>query len=154
MVLAIIAIDETGTRRSFSVATDQLAVQLDVVNQIVAMRHTLIQVQLIDEGQVVTLPIDAFDGTPVSGIFSQLETEWQSVLAQRPVPHVVMESGGQEELGRYVGHYHQPAIESDGATQGTYERITANYRVLISLYTDLRASAQRVYTQLLSCLRC
>lgn len=80
MFLSFRAVDESGTIRNFSCELAQLEAGFDFLSQVVAAEDTLLEVSIIDQGSVIKLPPESFDGSPLLEAMHQLEHEWSSVL--------------------------------------------------------------------------
>ncbi len=46
----------------------------------VAQGHTLLEASVVDQTSIISLPIDAFEGQPLSGVIQDLESEWKRIL--------------------------------------------------------------------------
>ncbi|RAJ92247.1 hypothetical protein LX87_05215 [Larkinella arboricola] len=53
----------------------------DVLNRCVTAGYTLLSAFVIDQGQRTDLPLEAFDGQPVSAYIKDLQEQYQQVLS-------------------------------------------------------------------------
>ena len=80
MIFSITAVDEHRQRRYFSYMLGSLEANLNFVDAIRAMGHTLIQVRLLEQSGVTDLSPESFDDVPASSTLEHLETEWKTIL--------------------------------------------------------------------------
>ena len=83
-VIILTAIDPQGRTREFFYQPHRIELGFDVVSQLAAQGTTLIDVQLVDQGIYMPLPIEAFDGTPLAAPIEELERDWTRLLEQPP----------------------------------------------------------------------
>ncbi|MCX6214978.1 hypothetical protein [Spirosoma sp.] len=53
---------------------------LDVLSSLCSSGKCICKAELIDQGLHTSLPIEAFDGSPVSLPIQELESQWQELL--------------------------------------------------------------------------
>ena len=84
MLLVLTTIDKQAQFRDFVCLLSTLELVLDSINAIALTGDPIIKAQLIEEGKGrgVFLPIDGFDGQPVSQQLQALEKQWQQILNQ------------------------------------------------------------------------
>ena len=82
MILYLTTIDSQNEYRNFHCRLEPLEAILDIVNSISTTGDKLIDVTIIDDDHCISLPVEAFDGTPCAGIIRQLECEWSQLLNQ------------------------------------------------------------------------
>ena len=82
MVFLLTAIDESGNTRDFSCQLNTLESGFEVLNNVVAMGHTLTKARLLDQGNQTDFPTEAFDGVPFTEALQELEREWKMILRE------------------------------------------------------------------------
>lgn len=120
MILSFTAIDKNDHFRDFFCQIADLEIACDLLSRITMLGDTLVRTQLIDEGNQMELPIDAFDGAPFSESMQQLETQWQEVLNE-PVRAVLSDNTWQVELTRHQIDLYEIRIEEFGRLIGKFE---------------------------------
>ncbi|RAK00529.1 hypothetical protein LX87_02236 [Larkinella arboricola] len=71
----------TGERFNHSFYAADLDSHINALNFFVATGYQLCSATLTDqEGQQMSLPLDAFDGMPIDGAIRELQTEYEQVL--------------------------------------------------------------------------
>ena len=80
MIIALTALNAQAQVQDFVYQLDTLEAGLDVVSTIAGKAHRLLKVALIGEGSTTLLPIEAFDGQPLSKSIQHLQKEWQAIL--------------------------------------------------------------------------
>lgn len=86
MFLSFIAINEEGVVRNFSCQLSHLEAGFDFLSQLVAAGDTLLEVSIVEQGSVIKLPPESFDGSPFLEAIQQLEHEWNSILNGSKTP--------------------------------------------------------------------
>lgn len=99
MILSFTALNKQGQFRSFSCHISKLEVALDALSTIHSQGDALITAELVDEGNRMELPVDAFDGELLSNPIRQLEEQWQAVLSE-PVRSVSTTTCWRAEMAR------------------------------------------------------
>ena len=79
-MLMLTAIDLQGKVRTFSYEVSHVEQSFDILSDIAARGHFLVRAQLIEDSRWTYLPVEAFDGKPVSPVTYALEKEWEQVL--------------------------------------------------------------------------
>lgn len=125
MLLFLTALDEEQEERRFSCLLHELEVVFEFLNHVIAERHTLINVFIIEKDQHRDLPVEAFDGVSVLSVFRQLELEWTAVLAEpprlNPTPDPKQIRWCREQLALYEQHIiHLESMITD--TNRLYQR--------------------------------
>lgn len=82
MIILLTAIDSQSQVREFFYQPNSIELGFDIVSQIAAQDTTLINVELIDKGHHMPLPIEVFDGAPLAIPIQKLEQEWAFLLEQ------------------------------------------------------------------------
>ncbi len=82
MVLLLTAIDVSGETRDFSYHLNTLESGFDLLNQVVAMGHTLVKAQLLEQGTQIDLPTTVFNVVSFAEALQELEGEWNMVLRE------------------------------------------------------------------------
>lgn len=80
MVLYFTTADCSGQPKECSWWFANLEFALDVLTNLSSKGKTILHARLVDNGQPINLPLDAFDGTTMSSSLRQLESEWQQLL--------------------------------------------------------------------------
>ena len=80
MFLTFTVLDECGQIRDFSWWFASLEFALDVMSSLSVKGKQILKAELIDNEQIIQLPVDSFDGTLFSAPIRQLEIEWQQLL--------------------------------------------------------------------------
>ena len=80
MFLTFTAIDKFGQIRDFSWWFDSLEFALDVMSSLSARGKQLIKAEILDNGYLMQLPVDGFDGKSFSTPIKKLEKEWRQLL--------------------------------------------------------------------------
>ncbi|GAB3038044.1 hypothetical protein GCM10027185_45580 [Spirosoma pulveris] len=81
MLIYFTSIDPHGGLRTCCWYVGSLGFGLDALNRILRKGYHLLEAQLMDEqGRRTILPIDAFDGTPISPALQALEQEICEIL--------------------------------------------------------------------------
>lgn len=80
MVLLLTAIDESDETQDFTCQLKTLESGFNLLNNVVAMGHTLVKAHLLDQGSRIGFPIDAFDGSPFTAAVQELERDWSTIL--------------------------------------------------------------------------
>lgn len=66
--------------QTFHLKVATLEEGFDWLNALVATGYQLCSIYLVDEHSNIRLPVDAFDGQPMSGVFLSLAQQWQELL--------------------------------------------------------------------------
>ena len=82
MIIAFTAFNRRAEIQAFTCLLDSLEAGFDVVSSLVGQGNRLIEVVLIEERRIISLPIDAFDGQALSEPIRQLEQEWKRLLSK------------------------------------------------------------------------
>lgn len=80
MLLSLSAIDEQGNIRNFHTQFDNLETAFDFLTYVVTQGHVLVEVYILDGNSWISLPLEAFDGQPISPVLQQLEQQWKHIL--------------------------------------------------------------------------
>ena len=80
MIFFLSTLDQHGETREFHYQLSALEIGFDVLNAIAARGGVLTKAVVFDEAYAIELPIDAFDGQPVSRAIIALEQEWRQLL--------------------------------------------------------------------------
>ena len=128
MVLLLTAIDESGETRDFTCHLKTLESGFDLLNHVVAMGHTLVKAHLLDQGNGIDFPIEAFDGSTFSDAMQELEREWNMIL------HESITSTATR----------QARIDFAQWQLETYEDRITSYELFISRLSMLLERAQRM----------
>lgn len=73
-----------GQFREIEHTDHDLAACLDAVTELIWQGYSLYAVTLRDQHHQLKLPVDSFDGRPLSPTLCQLEYEWERILAVNP----------------------------------------------------------------------
>jgi hypothetical protein len=84
MLFVLAAHDELGKVREVSIVLEKLEDGLDLLNNIVALGHTLLKVNVIDQDSNTSLPVGLFDGASFAKPIQRLEFQWRSIFARYP----------------------------------------------------------------------
>lgn len=84
MHLVLTTVDKQAQFRDFVCQLSTLELLLDAINAIALTSDLIIKAQLFDEGKEkgIELPIDGFDGQPISQQLQTLKKQWQQVLSK------------------------------------------------------------------------
>lgn len=126
MFLRLVAVDQLGQERDFSCQLTQLEVGFDILNDIVAQGHTLIQASILDENRSTPLPLEVFEGVSFLKALQELEQEWQSLLAEPMEDHP---------------SFHQERIQHLEQQVHRYERQIAGIETMITHFKQLTQRA-------------
>lgn len=80
MIFRLTTLDQQGETREFYYHQSTLEDGFDALNAIAANGDVLTRAVVFDESHTLELPIDAFDGQPVSQAIIALEQEWRQLL--------------------------------------------------------------------------
>ncbi|MVM37884.1 hypothetical protein GO730_10265 [Spirosoma sp. HMF3257] len=97
MILAFTAIDQQARLKEFWYQLSELEVALDVLSTIALKGDKILKAQLIEEGVLTELPVEAFDGEIFTNSIHQLEVQWQTILKE-PMRSTRPENTWQIEL--------------------------------------------------------
>ncbi len=86
MIFELTAIDECGETREFTCYLNTLESGFDLLNNVVAMGHSLVTARILDQGNQTDLPTHAFDGVSFSASLQELEREWSTILNELIAP--------------------------------------------------------------------
>ncbi|CAN5203210.1 hypothetical protein BH09BAC4_BH09BAC4_46800 [soil metagenome] len=90
MVLLLLSIvDSSDKVRHFQTYTD-LEDAFELVSQLKATNQQIQQAYIIDKGQRIELPLEAFDGGPFAAPIQNLQREWEAILST-PLPSPAMD---------------------------------------------------------------
>ncbi|GAB4039480.1 hypothetical protein [Spirosoma jeollabukense] len=91
MVLLLLSIvDSPGKVRHFQTYTD-LEDAFELVSQLKATNQQIHRAYIIDKGQRIDLPLEAFDGRPFAVPMQELQREWETILST-PLPSPAMDT--------------------------------------------------------------
>ncbi|SFB88692.1 hypothetical protein SAMN05216167_10117 [Spirosoma endophyticum] len=91
MVLLLLSIVDTPDQvRHFQTYTE-LEDAFELVSQLKATNHQIQQAYIIDKGQRIELPLEAFDGGPFAAPIQKLQREWEAILST-PLPSPAMDT--------------------------------------------------------------
>ncbi|GAB4023423.1 hypothetical protein GCM10028808_73840 [Spirosoma migulaei] len=80
-MVIFLAISPQGEYRSLAYGAIELEMCLEALTMLPKKGWQLIHIELIDNGQHILLPIEAFDGKPIKEPLKQLRQEWELILA-------------------------------------------------------------------------
>ncbi len=81
MLLTFRSIDQNANFRECSWWLTTPEAAFDALSTIVAKGNQILSAELIDEGQLTVLSVDAFDGDIFSAPIKELENEWKQILS-------------------------------------------------------------------------
>ena len=81
--LFIRVLDPQINQREFNCGLDSIEASFDFLNHIVAHGHTLLRAYLVEDSIRTDLPIDAFDGLPMTLGIQALEDQWKVILSSK-----------------------------------------------------------------------
>ncbi|WP_157816186.1 hypothetical protein [Spirosoma pollinicola] len=159
--LLLTTVDTQHQLREFRCQIDQLEVGFDLLSGIVAQGEKLLSARIIDEGQSLKLPLEAFDGTPFLKAIQELESEWQAILSEFPPATLSNRSERKQWISQQVRRYEvkmitlqltldrlkeirQRARDMAPAASGSSSVIT-HYSALIDRYEGQLIKAQLLY---------
>ncbi|GAB4025393.1 hypothetical protein [Spirosoma koreense] len=135
VLLEVTIVHPLEALRKFSIYAS-LETGLEQVNRLVARGEALRQVQLMDQGRYLNLPLEAFDGQSLAGPLRQLQAQWQALL--RP-----LEASKSSSTGLIQGIQHRVELYAHLCDQ--YRRRVERLRMnLVRAQEDGRAVAQKV----------
>ncbi|MFC5410703.1 hypothetical protein ACFPMF_15375 [Larkinella bovis] len=70
-----------GEVHPFSLYCRQIEEHFEVLNSFVAAGYRLEEAYVVDEGKRIDLPLEAFDGQPMSASLRELQEQYQQVLS-------------------------------------------------------------------------
>ena len=82
MFLFITTLKQQSCQQNFMCQVSSLVEAFDFLNTIVKLGDTLISARIADQGSVIQLPVEAFDGHPVGDLITALQQEWERILKQ------------------------------------------------------------------------
>ena len=128
----------------------------ETLTQLVVDQWALTTAILVDEGDCISLPVEAFDGQPIQGHLAGLELEWTQLLATKPSQACKSSEGRLKDWflqldayhGRLLSHLEHVILllEAHKRTALT-RRNDALKRVLIRQYDCQLALNMRMYQQ-------
>ncbi|GAB3791035.1 hypothetical protein GCM10028818_61840 [Spirosoma horti] len=80
MIFRLTTLNQQGETREFHYQQSTLEEGFDALNKIAAKGYVLTKAVVFDGACTIELPIDAFDGQPVSSAIIALEQEWRKLL--------------------------------------------------------------------------
>ncbi|NEU70493.1 hypothetical protein [Spirosoma agri] len=89
MLLLIVTLDDQGHDRPFSCKVPQLEAAFEVLSAIAAAGDVVVSVDLLDNGQHIPLPAEAFDGEPIRPHIEKLEEDWKALLNKPVSSHAI-----------------------------------------------------------------
>lgn len=88
--LLLSLVDSSDKVRHFQTYTD-LEDAFELVSQLKAKNQQIQQAYIIDKGQRIELPLEAFDGAPFAAPIQNLQREWEAILST-PLPSPAMDT--------------------------------------------------------------
>lgn len=152
------ALNAQGQLRHFSGHMLELDTWLEFLTDVVKRGDTLLEATVSEGGQVLSLPVAAFDGQPMRADLRQLEAEWKAALSnaqanppppQRPLPGridhyealICRLEGKLSELSQIRQHL-EPLEDRTGRYQlflTCYQRLISAYECQVHLAHQLRS---------------
>ena len=171
MILSFTAIDKNDQFRDFFCQLADLGLAFDLLSRITLLGDTLVKAQVMDEGNRLELPVEAFDGKPFLESMQYLEMQWQDALNE-PARPLLPDNTWQIELTRHqislyesrIGEFNRLIDKFEGFRQRadltTHDepwrgRMIRHYNCSLDMYQGYIArarSGKRVAQQKLSLL--
>jgi hypothetical protein len=81
MVLLLTMIDKDKQWRDFVCMAAEMEDALDIASEIATHTAYILEASLIEDGKIIKLLPELFDGKPFSSPMQQLEAQWRQVLS-------------------------------------------------------------------------
>jgi hypothetical protein len=123
MIFFLTTLDPKGETRNFYYQQSALEKGLDVLDMIAARGDVLTKAVVFDGAHTIELPVDAFDGQPVSPMITALEQEWRKLLLE-PINPSAYRQWALDQMNQRISVHETIMLMLDQAIDETQQRLS------------------------------
>jgi hypothetical protein len=123
MIFRLTTLDQQGETREFYYQQDTLEDGFEALNMIAAKGGVLTKAVVFDGAHTIELPIDAFDGQPVSPMITALEQEWRKLLLE-PINPSAYRQWALDQMNQRISVHETVMLMLEQAIDETQQRLS------------------------------